>query len=338
VNTDVQPGMPEVQLVPNRQKLAQHAVALTTVTKVINALVGGAILNGTTMYPKENHRYQIELRLNAGQRDKAPDLNKIKIRNNRGEVIPLSELADLQINPSLTLISRLNRFRAITVYANPAPGVSQQEALKKTETLARSMLPPGYLLKMTGSSQSFRESFQSLIAALLLGILVSYMVLASQFNSFIYPVSVLLALPFSFSGALIGLLIFHQSINIYSLIGLILLMGIAKKNSILLVDFTNQLRNEGADVKTALLKACPVRLRPIIMTSVAIIAGALPEALSIGPGAETTVPMAISIIGGVAVSTVLTLFVVPCAYSLLSRFEARDPLEPITAKLGSASA
>ena len=152
------------------------------------------------------------------------------------------------------------------------------------------------------------------------------MVLASQFNSFIHPVTVLMALPFSISGAFIGLYLGHQSINMYSLIGFILLMGIVKKNSILLVDFTNQVRGEGHDVHSALFKACPVRLRPILMTSVATVAGALPEALSLGPGAETTIPMAIAIIGGVIASTILTLFVVPCVYSLLSSRERPDPL------------
>lgn len=328
VNTDIQPGMPEVQLIPNREKLAKHGVSLNAVTSVINALVGGAILNGTTEYAKGHHRYPIEVRLLASQRDKIPDLNLIKIRNNRGQVIALSELVESQVNPSLMLISRLNRARAITVYANPTQGVSQDAALKYVETLARGMLPPGYSLKMTGNAQSFKESFQSLIFAMFLGIVVSYMVLASQFNSFVHPLSVLIALPFSVSGAFLGLAIFHQSINIYSLIGFILLMGIVKKNSILLVDFTNHMRGQGVAVDAALLQACPVRLRPIVMTSVATIAGALPEALSIGPGAETTIPMAVAIIGGVLVSTVLTLFVVPCVYSLLANLERPDPLSP----------
>jgi multidrug efflux pump subunit AcrB len=328
VNTDIQPNMPEAQLTPNRSKLAAHAIQLNTLTGVINALVGGAILDGKTMYPKNGHRYEIELRLVAGQRDKVPDLQRIKFRNNRGEVVPLSELVDVNIRPSLMLISRLNRVRAITVYGNPAPGVSQQDAMDLTEKVAKSMLPGGYSLKMIGSSQSFKESFQSLIWALLLGIIVSYMVLASQFNSFIHPITVLMALPFSFSGAFLGLLIGHQSINIYSLIGFILLMGIVKKNSILLVDFTNQIRDtEHVDVHTALIKACPVRLRPILMTSIAVVAGSLPEALDIGPGAETTIPMAIAIIGGTIASTLLTLFIVPCVYSLLSKLENREPVE-----------
>lgn len=320
VNTDVQAGMPEVRIVPDRQKLAARGLSLNTVTQVINTLMGGTIITGQSEYQKDGHRYQVEVRLKADQRDKIPDLNRIRLRNNRGETVLLSEVAEKKVEPSLMLISRLNRSRAVTVYANPAPGVSQEDALKATEQMARRLLPPGYTLKMTGSSQSYRESFQSLILALLFGIVVSYMVLASQFNSFVDPVTVLMALPFSFSGAFVSLALFHQSINMYSLIGFILLMGIVKKNSILLVDFTNQVRDQeqSLSVREALLKACPVRLRPILMTSVATVAGALPEAFALGPGSEVIVPMAVAIIGGVTASTVLTLFVVPCVYSLFS--------------------
>ena len=327
VNTDVQAGMPEAQIVPDRKKMAEYAVSLKTVTNTLNTLIGGLILNRDTEYSKNNHRYAIELRLTPEQRDKLPDLNKIKIRNNRGELVPLSKVVTQKTMPSLMLISRLNRQRAITVYANPATGHSQQEALTSIEKMAKATLPPGYFLKVSGSSQSFKESFKSLFFALVLGLLVSYMVLASQFNSFLHPITVLTALPFSFAGAFLGLFIFHQSINMYSMIGLILLMGIVKKNSILLVDFTNQVRAEGAGVEEALIKACPVRLRPILMTSVATVSGALPGALAMGPGSETRIPMAIAIIGGVLASTVLTLFVVPCVYSLISTLEKKDKID-----------
>ena len=328
INTDTQPGMTEIRMIPNREKLAKHGVSLNSVTSAVSAMVGGVILNGQTEYSKAGHRYQIEIRLLASQRNKASQLNHIQLRNNRGEFIPLSELVDLKEEKSLMTISRLNRLRSITVYGNPAPGHSQKEVLQSLEKLGQSTLPSGYVLKPSGSSQSFDESFKSLFFAMGLGILVSYMVLASQFNSFIHPVTVLVALPFSFSGAFIALTLGHQSINIYSLIGFILLMGIAKKNSILLVDFTNQCRSEGADVHAALLKACPVRLRPILMTSLATIAGAFPAALAVGPGAETTIPMAIAIIGGVTASTILTLLVIPCVYSLVARLERPDSLAP----------
>ena len=170
----------------------------------------------------------------------------------------------------------------------------------------------------SGSSETFNETFQSLIVALALGILIAYMILGAQFNSFIDPVTVLMALPFSFSGAFIGLWISGQTINMYSMIGLILLMGLVKKNSILLVDFTNQRREEGLGIRDALQDACPKRLRPILMTTFSTVAGAIPLALSLGPGSESLKPMAISIIGGSLVSTVLTLVVVPALYSLFA--------------------
>lgn len=327
VNTDIQKRVKEIHIVPDRDALSKYAVSMNTVSSALNALVGGALLNGQTEYPKNGHRYEIEVRLLAPQRSRTEQLNAISLRNNRGEVVPLSKLVKIENEDALQSITRLNRARSITVYANPAPGHSQQEALKVAENVAKKILPQGYYYKMTGSSQSFKESFDSLIMALLLGILVSYMVLASQFNSFIHPIVVLLALPFSFTGAFAALALGHQSINIYSMIGFILLMGIVKKNSILLVDFTNQLRDQGADVHRALLEACPVRLRPILMTSFATVAGALPEALSIGPGSETTVPMSIAIIGGVIASTFLTLFVVPCAYSLMAKLERPEDLK-----------
>jgi hydrophobe/amphiphile efflux-1 (HAE1) family protein len=326
VNTDIQQNMPETQIIPDRAKMAAHGVSLSTVTNQLNELVGGEVIYNSTAYPKGKHRYEIEMRLIDKQRDKIPDLNRIKLRNNRGEVTRLSDVVTETHVPSLMLISRLNRSRAITVYANPAPGVSQAEAMKETEIIAKKVLPQGYYMKNIGSSQSFKESFTSLMWAMALGILVSYMVLASQFDSFLHPVTVLMALPFSFTGAFIALWIGHQSINMYSLIGFILLMGIVKKNSILLVDYTNQCRREGMSVDEALIKACPVRLRPIVMTSAATVAAAFPEALHIAPGSETTMPMATAIIGGVIASTVLTLFVVPVVYSLFSRFEKIDPL------------
>jgi len=323
-NTDVQAGMPEVQIVPDREQLAKHGVLLGTITNALNVMIGGQILTGTTLYPKGNHRYEIEVRLKPGQREKDTDLNEVRVRNSNGETIPLSKITRSQIKPSLTQISRLNRQRAVTIYANMAPGHSQKEAMAEVARLAKATLPQEYVANMIGSSEAMKKTGLSLIFAMVLGFLVSYMVLASQFNSFIHPVTVLMALPFSFSGALVALLIAHQSINMYSFLGFILLMGIVKKNSILLVDYTNQVRREGLPVRAALLKACPVRLRPILMTSAATVAGALPEALSFGPGSEVVAPMAVALIGGVIASTLLTLFVVPCVYSIVAKLERTE--------------
>ncbi|HVQ23775.1 MAG TPA: efflux RND transporter permease subunit, partial [Planctomycetota bacterium] len=214
-------------------------------------------------------------------------------------------------------ITRLGRERAIKISGNIGAGYSQAEAIDGALAVARESLPDGYRALPSGSAQAFQESFDSLWFALVLGLIVAYMVLATQFNAFTHPFTVLLALPFSVSGALVALLLAGQSTNVYSMLGIILLMGIAKKNSILLVDFTNQARASGMERHAALLHACPVRLRPILMTSVATIAGALPPALALGPGAELQRPMALALVGGMIVSTGFTLFVVPAAYSLI---------------------
>jgi HAE1 family hydrophobic/amphiphilic exporter-1 len=249
-------------------------------------------------------------------------------------VVRLSDVAHLQNASTLEQITRDRRQRTITLYASCAPGVSQDKALAKLQELAARILPKGTVLILGQGSSIFTESFHDLIFALLFGIVVAYMILASQFNSFIDPLTVLMALPFSVSGALAALWLWPYltfsartplTINIYSLIGMLLLMGIVKKNSIMLVDFTNEVRRvKKLPVKEALLVACPVRYRPILMTSVAVMAAAIPEALGNGAGSETQVPMAVVLLGGVACASVLTLFVVPCFYSVVAPYENRE--------------
>ena len=336
VNTDLQPDMPEVAIIPDREQAARRGVSVDTMGSALATLIGGTVFDSTTQFPKDGHRYDIRVRSLPSQHQSIKDLSRIYVRNNRGasgELVPLSAVTHAHEGQALQLISRLNRERAIPIFANVAPGASQQDAIDFVARLARDSLPPGYHITVTGSAQTFGESFRGLVFALLLGILVAYMVLGSQFNSFIHPITVLLALPFSLSGAIFALDATHQSLNLFSMIGIILLMGIVKKNSILLVDFANQQRRDGRSPREALLVACPIRLRPILMTSIATIAGALPAALALGPGAETRIPMAVTIVGGVALSTVLTLFVVPAAYEILAVFERPSPADEPDAAL-----
>ncbi len=319
VDTDYKTGLPEIRVYPNREKAYARAVSIQSIGTTINAMIGG-VRSG--LFTDNGRRYDIRVRAETGDRLDAEAIKKLYVRNQRGEMIRLSEVVNIEEKPTLLAITRKDRERSVGIFANVAPGKSQSQVLADVETLAKEVLPDGYHVVLSGSSQTFKESFQSLMVALVLGILVAYMVLGAQFNSFIHPFTVLLALPFSLSGAFLTLLIFNRSLNINSMIGLLLLMGLVKKNSILLVDFTNQRRSEGQPPRAALLDACPVRLRPILMTSIATIAAAIPTALSRGAGSETTVPMALSLIGGVSVSTLLTLFVVPAAYSLLVRLES----------------
>jgi hydrophobe/amphiphile efflux-1 (HAE1) family protein len=337
VDTDYQEGMPEVRVIPDRDKAAARGVSVSAIGDAVNAMIGGVRAGKFTRGGK---RYDIRVRLLDKDRASAADIGKIWVRNNRGEVIRLSEVVTVEEKPTLLSISRKGRERAIGVFANVAPGSSQEQAIAETERLARKLLPEGYRVVFGGSSKTFKESFSGLTFALLLGVFVAYMILASQFNSFLHPFTVLAALPFSVTGAFIALKLGGQSLSIYSMIGLILLMGIVKKNSILLVDFTNARRREGGlGVTEALLEACPVRLRPILMTSFATVAAAIPPALGLGPGAETRIPMALVVIGGVLLSTLLTLLVVPCIYSLLAPLESRrhqEALKEALRELGEA--
>jgi HAE1 family hydrophobic/amphiphilic exporter-1 len=318
INSDLLIGAPEMRIIPNRQKAADRGVSVVAIGQVINAAVGGAIAGS---YEKGGHRYDIRVKLTEDGKSPAQKIKSLSVRNNRGELVPLMDLVDVKEATVASSISRKNRERAISIFGNFGEGLSQQETLTKAEELSKSILPEGYTFKLSGSAEEFIKSFVGLLIALVLGFVVAYMVLASQFNSFIDPLTVFVALPFSFSGAFLALLIGGMTMNLFSMIGLILLMGIVKKNSILLVDFTNQVREAGeTDVKKALMEACPNRLRPILMTSIATIAGALPAAVAFGPGAEARQPMAIAVIGGVLVSTLLTLYVVPSVYSLLSRW------------------
>lgn len=321
VDTDYQLGMPETRIVPDRIKAAEHGVTVSKVANAITATVGSLRIGKYT--DETGHRDDIRVKL-LDEYNKSPeDISRIQVFNVQGQVIPLSEIVRLESKPSLLTVTRYNRERAISIFGNIAPGKSQSDVTDFIDAKIDKSLPTGYHLVKSGNTQAMQESFQSLMVALILGIFVAYMLLGSQFNSFIHPMTVLLALPFSITGAFLALKLTDISINMYSMIGILLLMGIVKKNSILLVDFTNEKRNEGKDVKDALLEACPLRLRPILMTSIATIAGVIPAAMALGPGAETTRPMAVVVIGGVLISTVLTLVVVPCAYSLFAKFESR---------------
>ncbi len=318
VDSDYRIGQTEVHVEPNRDRASERGVDMRTIGDAVNALVGGVRVG---KYTDSGRRYDVRVRLEGVDRQKPQDIRRIWIRNEQGEVIALTDVTTLVEKPTLLSISRKNRERAISIFANVAKGKSQNEALEALKKMA-SDVPPGYRLAFTGNAEALQEGFYYMMLTLFLGIFVAYMVLGAQFNSFIHPFTVLMALPFSITGALAALWIGNQSLNLYSFIGIILLMGIVKKNSILLVDFTNARRQSGMATQEALLEACPIRLRPIVMTSVATIAAAIPPAIGVGPGAETRVPMALVIIGGVTVSTFLTLFVVPCVYSLMSRLQS----------------
>ncbi|WP_413291783.1 efflux RND transporter permease subunit [Bdellovibrio sp. HCB185ZH] len=319
LDSDFRSGIPELILTPDRKAMADRGVSIETVGQLLQAGIGG-LRQGR--YTADGRRYDVRFKINENQIQKPSDFKRLYVRNNFGNLIPMSQLVNIKEEGAIQSISRVNRQRAISVFGNLAPGQSQAAVLARTATIAKEILPPGYSYALEGASAGFAQSFQSLYSALAIGILVAYLILAVQFNSFIHPIAVLVALPFSVSGALMALWSFDVSLNLFSFIGLIVLMGIAKKNSILLVEFTNQVRKHNKEsIASAILEACPVRLRPILMTSVATIAAAAPLIIGTGIGSETRLPMGLAIIGGTIVSTLLTLFVVPALYLMLTPLE-----------------
>jgi multidrug efflux pump len=319
LDSDYQLGMPELRIQPERSRSADIGVSIDDVATTLNALVGGIRVG---KYSSGGRRIDVRLKLLASQRSRPEDLARLQVRTRSGELVPISALVSYKEEPALQGISRRDRERAITVFANPAPGHSQDEALKLVEQLSN-QLPLGYRAVLGGASVAFRESMGSLLFALWMGILIAYMILASQFNSFLHPITVLTILPLSVVGAVIALIFAGQSLNIFSMIGLLLLLGIVKKNSIILVDYANQFREKGMEAREAMEKAGPIRLRPILMTAIATLMAAIPPALGLGPGSEIRAPMAIAVIGGLVLSTVLSLLVVPAFYVTSDRLASR---------------
>ncbi|SMF16688.1 efflux RND transporter permease subunit [Pseudobacteriovorax antillogorgiicola] len=312
--------LPEVRIVPNREKALERGVEISEISRIVNATLGGTTV---AQYTEGSRRFDIFLQLKESDRQGIEDLKPLLVRNNRGELIPLSSVVDVKNVNGPESIFREDRVRGIRVDSSLAKGATQGNAIKEVRAIAEKILPEDYYIRFSDTPD---DKLFSIAIIMGLGLIIAYMVLASQFNSFTDPFIVYLAVPFGLIGSIAALFLGGQTLNIYSVIGMLLTMGIVMKNSILLVEFTNQLRDEGADLEEALVKACPIRLRPILMTTTATLAAALPAAMAFGPGNETRIPMALTVIGGTSLSTVFTLFVVPCVFRLINP-KRRKPFE-----------
>jgi hydrophobe/amphiphile efflux-1 (HAE1) family protein len=322
IDTDFRDGVTEVQVVPDRDRAAASGVSVQDIADTINTAIGG-VRQG--YFTNGIRRYDVRIRLLPQQWRGPADIDKLLIRTDYGELIPLSSVTKLVEQKNLLTITREMRERAINIYANSASGKSLDKVMEFASKTAKDVLPPGYRLAEVGASKDAIDAGTSFVFTLVMGLVISYMVLAVQFNSFIHPIPVMIALPFSLTGALLSLLLTHNSLNLYSFIGILVLMGITLKNSILLVEFFNKQRHDyGRSRREAILIGGPIRLRPIVMTSAATVAASVVPALGIGPGAEVRVAMAVVIIGGVCVSTLFSLLVVPCLYDLMTPNQDRS--------------
>ena len=329
VDTSIETGKPEVRVHIDREKAANFGVSATSIGNTVNTMIGGEIV-GKYKDEKEGERYDIVARLTAPERDQPAALDMLWVRSSTGELVRMKDVTRIETGKGPTIIMHYNRQRAATLFAGTEKTKPMAEAMTDLDKIVKKNISPDISTRYVGMADAMLDAFKNIAFALVIAIIMVYMILASQFESFVHPFTIMFSLPVSLIGAMGLLMVTGERISIYSLIGIIMLMGLVTKNAILLVDYTITLRSRGMGRDDALLKAGPVRLRPIIMTTAAMVFGMLPTALKIGEGAESRAPMAIAVIGGLITSTLLTLVVVPVVYTLIDDLENRFKKKSIT--------
>lgn len=321
VDLDLQLELPQLALHIDRTRAQDVGLSSRDIALAVNVLAGGLDVAKYNDEPGDGERYDVRLKGNGRNFQTPDDLRSIYLRGRDGKLVGLDTVARLDPEVGPAVVTRFDMRYSGNFYA--APTVSEGEGAELIKKTAESMLPPSYHVQMTGRSEELEKTGKYMLFAFISAIVLVYMVLASQFNSFIQPIVIMLAQPLALVGGVAGLWLAGMTLNMFSMMGLVILMGLVAKNSILLIDLTNQLRVDGRGVNEALLEACPVRLRPVLMTSLTIIITMLPPALGFGAGADTNGPMAAAVIGGMVTSTLLTLVVVPVAYSLVENTQIR---------------
>lgn len=330
-----QAGKPELHIDVDRDKAARLGLSTALVGSTVRTLITG---DTASRYRETGREADIVVRLRPEDRTRLQDILDLSLTTTTGQVVPLRNVAVLSNASGPTALERLNRESKLTIGANVLGRAQQSVANDIQARVDKLTLPPGVSVKFGGQVQQFNDSFRSLFISLLLSVLFVYMVLASQFGSFTQPIIMMLALPLSLLGAFLALLVTGIAFDLTAMIGIIMLFGLVTKNSILLVDFANRLRREGVPRDQALLIAGPIRLRPVLMTSLSLILGSLPVALGLGTGGSFRQPLSLVVIGGLITSTILTLLLVPTAYSLLDIIQTRLSRKPKGEPVQSAPA
>jgi multidrug efflux pump len=313
VDINLRLNKPEIRVQIDRNKAAALGISASEVANTLRVLLGG---DDVTKFKRGNERYDVIVQLRESDRVRPDHLSQIYTRARSGQLVQLANLVNIEEGVGPSSLNHYNRRRSVILDAN-LHDKPLGTALEEMNALAREMLPAGFTTTVAGESRDYEESFASLAFTFLLAIAAVYLVLAGQFESFVHPFTILLALPLALFGALLALASFGMTLNIYSFIGVVMLVGLVTKNSILLVDYANTLRAEGVSVREAVLRAGAVRLRPILMTAVSTLFGILPVAIGLGAGAESRRPLGVAVTGGVTASTLLTLVVVPVFYTLV---------------------
>lgn len=329
IDSDYKPGNPQVQVAIDYNRAAELGVPVQNIGRTLETMLGS---KRVTTYIEDGEEYDVILEGERKQQNRPADLNNIYVRSNvSGALIPLANLIHYEEQAVTESLNRYNRTRAITIEADLAKDLSLGEALDYIENLVDEHLPEHVILDYKGESQRYKYSGGSVLLTFGLGILVMFLVMAAQFESYLSPFVIMFTVPLAIAGGLFGIWITGGTLNLYTQIGLIMLIGLAAKNGILIVEFANQLRSEGKQAYDAVVEASLVRFRPIVMTSLTTIAGSVPLIFSFGAGAETREALGITLFSGVAVATLFTLFVVPVAYNFLARFTR--PVNEVEKKL-----
>ena len=316
VDTDLRLNKPEIRMDVDRERAADMGVSIDAIARTVETMLGGRIV---TRFKQGGEQYDVVLQTDSAQRSAPDDIERLFVRGRNDAMIPLASLVTLR---EVVVPRELNHFgqrRSASITANLAPELALGEALDIMDGIAREVLPTGYTTDLNGQSREFRNASGSLALVFVLALVFIYLVLAAQFESFIDPFIILLSVPLSMLGALLALKFSGGTLNVFSQIGLITLVGLITKHGILIVEFANQLRQQGKDVLEAVTQASLLRLRPILMTTGAMVLGALPLALATGAGAESRQQIGWVIVGGMSLGTLLTIFVVPTVYLIMAR-------------------
>ena len=315
LDTDLRLNKPQLDVSIDRERAAGLGVSVTDVGTALETYLGGRVVGN---FKRGAKQYDVITQLKPSERSTPHTIGELYVRG-KGGLVQLATVVKTDETVAPKELNHFNRVRAATISANLAPGYSLGQAIDDLDAIAATELPTGIKTALSGQSQDFRESSSALYFLFLFALVFIFLVLAAQFESFVHPLTILLSVPLAVVGALVSLLVFKQSINIYSQIGLIMLIGLVTKNSILIVEYANQLRRQGKEIVDAVCTAAEIRLRPILMTSFATIFGVLPIAIGLGAGAESRRPLGIAVVGGMVFSTFLTLIAVPVVYTLLAR-------------------
>jgi HAE1 family hydrophobic/amphiphilic exporter-1/multidrug efflux pump len=315
VDVNLKFNKPEVDITIDRIKIKDLGLSTLDVISAMQSAFSGGRL---AYFIQNGYQYPVIAQVERSDRNEPTDISKLYVRNSKGQQIPLSSVLIMEQNSAPSTLYHFNRYKAATISASLADGQTIGDGIKSMNAIAARVLDPTFQTALAGSSRDYAESSSNILFAFGLALILIYLVLAAQFESFIDPFAIMLTVPLAMAGALLSLWLFEQTLNIFSEIGMIMLIGLVTKNGILIVEFTNQKRAHGLEKKVAVIEASQQRLRPILMTSLATSLGALPIALSLGAASTSRIPLGIVVVGGILFSLILTLFVIPAVYTFIS--------------------